>query len=87
MRVRLPPSAPKLTFSEMTAPRERVKIPPQPPSFLPARAFSLAREARHQLCSKKVRISSNKRIRKNKVKYTIIKSETGVIFFTFYIYE
>ena len=34
---------------------------PQPPSFLPARAFSLAREARHQFCSKKVRISSNKR--------------------------
>ena len=36
-------------------------LPPQPPSFLPARAFSLAREARHQFCSKKVRISSNKR--------------------------
>ena len=34
---------------------------PQPPSFLPARAFSLAREARRQFRSKKVRISSNKR--------------------------
>jgi len=44
--------------------RGRAKIPsPQPPSFLPARAFSLAREARHQFCSKKVRISSNKRTR------------------------
>jgi len=42
--------------------RGRAKIPsPQPLSFLPARAFSLAREARHQFCSKKVRISSNKR--------------------------
>jgi len=42
--------------------RGRAKIPsPQPPSFLPARAFSLAREACHQFCSKKVRISSNKR--------------------------
>jgi hypothetical protein len=28
---------------------------------MPARAFSLAREARRQFCSKKVRISSNKR--------------------------
>jgi len=37
-------------------------LPPQPPSFLPARAFSFAREARHQFRSKKVRISSNKRI-------------------------
>jgi len=36
-------------------------LPPQPPSFLPVRAFSLAREARHQFRSKKVRISSNKR--------------------------
>ena len=36
-------------------------LPPQPPSFLPARAFSLAREARRQFRSKKVRISSNKR--------------------------
>ncbi|OGL58868.1 hypothetical protein A3H10_00155 [Candidatus Uhrbacteria bacterium RIFCSPLOWO2_12_FULL_46_10] len=45
--------------------RGRAKIPsPQPPSFLPARAFSLAREARHQFRSKKVRISSNKRITK-----------------------
>ena len=34
---------------------------PQPPSFLPARAFGLAREARRQFRSKKVRISSNKR--------------------------
>jgi hypothetical protein len=35
----------------------RVKIlSPQPPSFLPARAFSLVREARRQFCSKKVRI-------------------------------
>jgi len=43
--------------------RGRAKIPsPQPPSFLPARAFSLAREARRQFRSKKVRISSNKRI-------------------------
>ena len=42
--------------------RGRAKIPPpQPPSFLPARAFGLAREARHQFRSKKVRISSNKR--------------------------
>jgi hypothetical protein len=42
--------------------RGRAKIPsPQPPSFLPARSFSLAREARRQFCSKKVRISSNKR--------------------------
>jgi len=42
--------------------RRRAKIPsPQPPSFLPARAFGLAREARHQFRSKKVRISSNKR--------------------------
>jgi len=33
--------------------RGRAKIPsPQPPSFLPARAFSLAREARHQFRSK-----------------------------------
>ena len=35
--------------------RGRAKIPsPQPPSFLPARAFSLAREARHHsgFCSK-----------------------------------
>ena len=38
-------------------------LPPQPPSFLPARAFSLAREARRQFRSKKVRISSNKRTR------------------------
>jgi len=44
--------------------RGRAKIPsPQPPSFSPARAFSLAREARHQFRSKKVRISSNKRTR------------------------
>jgi hypothetical protein len=36
--------------------RGRAKIPsPQPPSFLPARAFSLAREARHQFRSKNVR--------------------------------
>src|SRR3989344_7620103 len=36
--------------------RGRAKIPsPQPPSFLPARAFGLAREARHQFRSKKVR--------------------------------
>jgi len=52
--------------------RGRAKIlSPQPPSFLPARAFSLARacppkprrrrEARRQFRSKKVRISSNKR--------------------------
>ena len=42
--------------------RGRAKIPsPQPPSFLPARAFSLAREARRQFRSKKVRILSNKR--------------------------
>ena len=42
--------------------RGRAKIPsPQPPSFLPARAFNLAREARRQFRSKKVRISSNKR--------------------------
>ena len=42
--------------------RGRAKIPsPHPPSFLPARAFSLAREARRQFRSKKVRISSNKR--------------------------
>src|SRR3989344_3006476 len=40
--------------------RGRAKISsPQPPSFLPARAFSLAREARHQFCSKKVRFPSN----------------------------
>jgi hypothetical protein len=46
--------------------RGRAKIPsPQPPSFLPARAFSLAREARHQFRSKKVRISSNKRTKKS----------------------
>jgi len=33
--------------------RGRAKIPsPQPPSFLPARAFSLAREARRQFRSK-----------------------------------
>ena len=44
--------------------RGRAKIPsPQLPSFLPARAFSLARFARHQFRSKKVRISSNKRTR------------------------
>jgi len=37
-------------------------FPLLPPStFLPARAFCLAREARHQFRSKKVRISSNKR--------------------------
>ncbi|MFH1601904.1 MAG: hypothetical protein ABIB61_03035 [Candidatus Shapirobacteria bacterium] len=42
--------------------REQAKIPsPQPPSFLSARVFSLAREARRQFRSKKVRISSNKR--------------------------
>ncbi|PIX31070.1 hypothetical protein COZ61_01720, partial [Candidatus Berkelbacteria bacterium CG_4_8_14_3_um_filter_33_6] len=36
----------------------RAKIPsPQPPSFLPARAFSLAREACRQFRSKKVRAS------------------------------
>ena len=41
--------------------RGRAKIPsPQPPSFLPARAFSLAREARHHFRSKKVRAFSNK---------------------------
>jgi len=34
----------------------------------PARAFSLAREARRQFRSKKVRISSNKRTRKEKSK-------------------
>jgi len=32
----------------------------------PARAFSLAREARRQFRSKKVRISSNKRTKKEK---------------------
>ena len=33
--------------------RGRAKIPsPQPPSFLPARAFNLAREARRQFRSK-----------------------------------
>jgi len=48
--------------------RGRAKIPsPQPPSFLPARAFSLAREARRQFRSKKVRISSNKRTLKNQI--------------------
>jgi len=42
--------------------RGRAKIPsPQPPSFLPARAFSLARGACRQFHSKKVRIWSNKR--------------------------
>jgi len=42
--------------------RGRAKIhSPQPPFFLPARAFSLAREARRQFRSKKVRISSNNR--------------------------
>jgi len=45
--------------------RGRAKIPggrplSNPPSFLPARAFSLARGARHQFRSKKVLISSNK---------------------------
>jgi hypothetical protein len=52
--------------------RGRAKIPSsQHPSFLPARAFSLARacppkprrrgrEARHQFCLKKVRVFSNK---------------------------
>jgi len=46
--------------------RGRAKIPsPQPPSFLPARAFGLAREARRQFRSKKVRISSNKRTKKS----------------------
>ena len=49
-------------------------LPPQPLSFLPARAFGLARacppkprrrrEARRQFRSKKVRISSNKRTTK-----------------------
>ena len=44
--------------------RGRAKIPsPQPPSFLPGRAFSLARGARHQFRSKNVRILSNKRTR------------------------
>ncbi len=40
-------------------------LPPNPLPFLPARAFSLAREARRQFRSKKVRISSNKRTDKN----------------------
>ena len=43
--------------------RGRAKIPsPQPPSFLPARAFSFAREARNHsgFCSKNVRTSSKK---------------------------
>jgi len=41
--------------------RGRAKIPsPQPPFLFAARAFSLAREARHQFRSKKVLISSNK---------------------------
>ena len=31
------------------------KFLPPNPSFLPARAFSLAREARHQFCSKNIR--------------------------------
>ena len=49
--------------------RGRAKIPsPQPPSFLPARAFSLAREARRQFGSKKVRIWSNKRTKKEGLK-------------------
>ena len=39
------------------------KFLPPTPSFLPARAFSLARGTRHQFRSKKVRISSNKRTR------------------------
>ena len=47
-------------------------LPPQPPSFLPARAFSLAREARRQFRSKKVRISSNKRTI-NRMKRPILK--------------
>ena len=48
--------------------RGRAKIPsPQPPSFLPARAFSLAREARRQFRSKKVRISSNKRTQRDQM--------------------
>jgi len=38
-----------------------IPFPPTPFPSRPARAFSLAREARHQFCSKKVRISSNKR--------------------------
>src|SRR3989344_9060360 len=33
----------------------KTSFPPQPPSFLPARAFGLAREARHQFRSKNVR--------------------------------
>jgi len=37
------------------------KFIPPTPFFLPARAFSLARGARRQFRSKKVRISSNKR--------------------------
>src|SRR3990167_1562236 len=49
--------------------RGRAKIPsPQPPSFLPARAFSLAREARHQFRSKKVRTLSYNCTRKEKSK-------------------
>jgi len=40
-----------------------IHFPPTPFSARPARAFSLAREARHQFRSKKVRISSNKRTR------------------------
>jgi len=47
--------------SAATEKRGQAKIPsPQPPFFLPARAFSLAREARHQFRSKKVRAFSNK---------------------------
>ena len=49
---------------------------PRPPSFLPARAFSLAREARHQFRSKKVLISSNKCTFDNfKFKIVDLKSE------------
>ena len=41
-----------------------IHFPHTPFSSRPARAFSLAREARRQFRSKKVRISSNKRTHK-----------------------
>ena len=44
---------------QKTCPERSRRIPsPQPPSFLPARAFSLAHGARHQFRSKNVRILS-----------------------------
>ena len=61
IRRRKAPVAERFAFTTGQARAGRAFIFPTPFSARPGRAFGLAREARRQFRSKKVRISSNKR--------------------------